>query len=146
MVAKVQLEERFGDVLEFLSRFGVVPDPLKGLREDEVRLALLSLKGWELTTEQEMDHWRAEVIQHLTLSQQRSAIGVDRDKNAAILEAIQIALTWLSPQEEYEAFDRSVRRLLKMGGSEFLAKWQSGELDSNDPIVHHSLVMRPLGY
>ena len=146
MVAQLEVDEEFAVELDFLSRFGVVPPFNDDHDLSNIFLAIRSQKGWQPSVRKESAGWRAEVREWRTISQSHVAIGRDEDRIRAVLKALSQALSWQSREEEFESFDRSVRTVRGFGGKEFLERWERNELDVNDPMISHLLILRPLGY
>ena len=46
----------------------------------------------------------------------------------------------LSEEEGRALFDKEARRLFGMSGDEFLAKYDAGEIDVDDPSIHNAAI------
>ena len=142
--------EEFAPTRDYLAGFGIAPsqfDRYDQYVEDNV-LRAIRAKGWEPTIEEKIDPpgWKAVIQQWRTVSQSRSAVAHDRDRMMALLRALRIALTWLTPEDEFQAFDEQTRSLIGLSANDFLERWRNSELSTDDPRVVHLLIARPLGW
>lgn len=138
----------FADTRLFLAKFGIAERELDQYHfvEDDV-LRAIRARGWEPSIQQEDEvlGWKAVIQEWRTVSQGRSAIGRDHARTMALLRALRIALTWTTPEEEFEAFNEQTVALVGLTADEFLQKWENNELSTDDPRVIHLLIARPLG-
>jgi hypothetical protein len=137
----------FATTREFLARFGIAPRDTDQLIEEDV-LKAIRARGWEPRIEREADSpgWVAEITERRTLSQSRSAFAHGHDRMTTLLDALRLALTWPTEEEEAQAFEEQTRALLGLSAADFIKKWHANELDPEDPRVVHLLIARPLGW
>jgi hypothetical protein len=137
----------FKETREFLARFGLSPRQPNEYFLDDV-LRAVSTKPWECTIEAEVSppSWRAEIREGRNVTQSRTAIGRDPDRMMALLRAIRVALSWPSPEEEKQAFERQTQSVMGISADEFIRRWYANELSGDDPRVGYLLVARPLGW
>lgn len=54
-------------------------------------------------------------------------------------------VTEASPEESWAIFDLAARHELKVSGETFLARWDAGHYDHDDPFVAHVAMLIPFG-
>jgi hypothetical protein len=140
-------DEAFDTVREFLANFGISPRPVDEHVEEDVAKAIHH-RGWEYLIDRSEDRsgWIAELSEVPTATHARTAVGQDPSRVMALLRALRVAITWMSPEDQWQIFDSYARELLGMSGAEFLERLKSGELSpEDDSRVFHLTIMRPLG-
>lgn len=132
-------DEAFSEVRAFLDDRGISPD------DEPAILGAIRERGWELSIRGERGDWSVEIREDQAATQNPAAIVHDADRYRALLRAVRLALSWLLPDEEWSLFDRQTNELLSMSGEEFMRRWETDGLDTNDPRVQHLLLLRPVG-
>jgi hypothetical protein len=133
-------DEEFAEIRAFLAERGVRHD------DEAAILAAIRDRGWELKIEDVASgDWSVSIREAGTTNDYDVVVEHDDDRRDALLFAAQVALSWLTTRQAWEAFDRETRQMLAMSAKEFLKRLDAGELDRNEPHVIHLLIMRPLG-
>jgi len=133
-------DEDFSEVRAFLAEHGLRPD------EEEAMLAALRARGWDLDVEGMTGDWSVKIKESRAATQYQIAIAHDPDRRRALLRAVRLALSWLTSEQERDLFDRSTQSLMGMPAEEFMARWETGDLNPDDPRVRHLLMLRPVGW
>lgn len=145
---KLRQDEVVTPALAFLAERGVYPNGAGRYDEQAVLRTVLDVlreRGLDpdVVVDDATGEWTVEVRDQRTPAEPRIAIAFDADRTTALIRALEMALTWLSPEEERDLFDRNARAMLGMSGDDFLSAWEAGELSGDDPAVIHLLMMRP---
>ena len=91
--------------------------------------------------------WTVKIKESRAATQYQIAIAHDPDRRRALLRAVRLALSWLTPEQERDEFaDRETQSLMGMPAEEFMARWETGDLNPDDPHVRHLLMLRPVGW
>lgn len=138
---------KFAVVREFLTNAGVSIEPVDD-RFFESAMRAIQRNGWDadVTHDANSGEWSVAIRESDGAPESRTAIARDVDRVAALLDALRYALSWTSREADQQAFDAQTRSLLGLSGSEFMTKWRSHELSSDDPRVAYLLVARPVGW
>jgi hypothetical protein len=133
-------DEEFAEVRAFLAEHNLRPD------DERAILAAVRDRGWELRIDGMTGDWTVEIQEYRAPTQSQVAVAHESDRRRALLRALRMALSWLTPEQERAAFDRQTRELLGMGADEFIRKWEAGELSPDEPRVQYLVMLRPLGW
>lgn len=132
-------DEEFEEVRRFLAERTVPPD------DEPAILAAVRERDWDLKLEGTPGEWTVQ-IKEVGEADYRDIIADEPDRRRALLRGVRMALGWLTAEQEREAFDRTTKEMMGMRAEEFMARWESGELDRDDPRVVHVRMLRPVGW
>ena len=128
----------------FLADRGVHSNPTGEYQETAIVEAIRAT-GWEPEVTGITGAWDVTIGDRVAPTRVRYSVASDADRTTALLRALQMALTWLTPEEERRLFDEQARKAFGVSGDEVLRRWDAGELPSDDPDIRHLLMLRPLG-
>jgi hypothetical protein len=133
-------DDGFAQVRTFLNERGLDP------HNESAILAAIRERGWELEITGMTGDWSVEIKEYRAPTQSQSAVAHDSDRQRALFRALRLALSWLTPQQERDAFDRETRARLGIGAEEFIQRWNADEFSMDDPHVRYLVMLRPLGW
>ena len=142
---QLQQDEELALAQAFLEDRGVYPDATGDYQEAALVEALRS-REWEPDITGMTGNWEVAIGQRLASTQARYSIASGPDRTTVLLRALQVALTWLTPEEERRVFDEQAQKAVGLSGEEFMRRWHAGDLPADDPAIHHLLMLRPLGW
>jgi hypothetical protein len=129
----------------FLAERGIEPDAT-GRYPEQAIIDALRERGWDVEVTGAPGDWTVEFRDRADPTQEPSPVTSASDRASALLRALHLALTWMTPEEERQYFDVEARRLLGMSGEDAMLRWNAGELDREDPSVRHHFMLRPSGW
>lgn len=114
----------------FLAEHGIAPDAAGAYPEDAI-LDAVRARGWEVKVTGQEGDWYADVGEERgpDPSDDVWLLASDRDRQTALLRALDAALLWLDRDAAREAFDREAKERLGISGEEFLRRWQTNGFD-----------------
>jgi hypothetical protein len=127
----------------FLASRGVHPSAT-GDYDVEAIVDAIRERGYEATFARTDGEWTVYFTDLLGPSPERHEVIIDPDLTTALLSALDLAVIWMTPEEEHKLFDERARKEFGLSGQEFLRRYDAGELDPDDPSVVHLLMARPL--
>ena len=138
-------DETFDLARAFLAERGVHPTAT-GDYPVEAIVDAIRARGYEATFARTDDEWTIYFTDLLRPSPERQEVTIDPDLTTALLRALDIAMIWMTPEEEHRHFDQQARYFFGIGGQEFLRRYDAGEFDPDDPSVVHLLMARPVDW
>ena len=142
---QLQQDEELALAQAFLGDRGIDPEATGDDQEAAVVEAIRS-RGWEPELTGLAGNWDVAIGERHASTQARYGIASGPDRITALLRALEVALTWLTLEEERRVFDEQARRAVGLSGEEFMRRWRAEELPADDPTVRHLLMLRPLGW
>lgn len=117
----------------FLAERGIAPG-IDGVYPEAAVLAAIRSRGWLVTVTGEPGDWSADVGEERgpDASDDVWLLASGRDRQVALLRALDAALLWLDRDAARAALDREARERLGIGGEEFLRRRSVGEFDDVD--------------
>lgn len=114
----------------FLANGGIAPDADGAYPEDAI-LAAIRARGWKVKVTGKEGDWYADVGEERGAepSDDVFLLASDRDRQTALLRALDAALLWLDRNAAREAFDREAKERLGISGEEFLRRWETNGFD-----------------
>ena len=103
-------------------------------------------RGYGATFARTGEEWTVYVTDLLRPGPKKEEFTIDPDLTTALLRALDIAVTMMTPEEEHRHFDQQARYFFGIGGQEFLRRYDAGEFDPDDPSVVHLLMARPVDW
>lgn len=135
-------DERFTLARAFLAERGVEPSAT-GEYDTNALIDAIRDRGYEATIERTGDEWTVYFRDLFGSTPDRQEFTIDADPTTALLYALDIVVTWMTPEEAHQYFDKQARYFFGIGGQEFLRRYDAGELDPDDPSVVHLWMARP---
>lgn len=114
----------------FLAERGIAPDATGAYPEGAILDAIRG-RGWEVKITGTDDDWYADVGEERGPDWRDDVylLASDRDRQTALLRALDAALLWLDRDATGEVLDREAWERLGMSGEEFVRRWDADELD-----------------
>jgi hypothetical protein len=140
--AGLKRDERTGLAQSYLADRGVTADHRGNYTRQDLVDAILTL-GWTPNVTGEPGNWTVELAKDRAPTRFQYSVANDAVLERALLQALDVALSWPTPEQAWRRFDQASRRLLGISAEEFVRRWSANELDADDPHVRHLLMGRP---
>lgn len=127
----------------FLAERRIAPDAAGAYPEAAILDAIRG-RGWEVRLHGTEDDWYADVGEERGRDWRDDVylLASDRDRQTALLKALDVALLWLDRDAMREILDREARERLGIDGEEFRRRRSAGEYDEADFEPLYSDVLR----
>jgi len=127
----------------FLAEQGIAPEAT-GVYPEAAILEAIRASGWQVRITGSEDDWYADVGEERgpDWSDDVYLLASDRDRQSALLKALDVALLWLDRDAMREFLDREARERLGIGGEEVRRRRSAGEYDEADFEPLYSDVLR----
>jgi hypothetical protein len=144
----IEAPDEFSAVRTFLAERGIIPNASGEYDEQAISAieAAIRSRGWIPTLHGTTGDWWIDIVDQRTPAQQPVAIAGGTTRVEALLRTLQIALTWMTSEEEASHYDDLAHEIVGMGAREFLERSDRGELTGDDPRVAYLLQRRPVSW